>query len=219
MGPLRLVNPLLADQMGWLYPLALAGVVAWLWRRRVRLPLSPDDSAVLLWLGWVLTYSLVLSYAGGIFHSYYLAATAPPVCALAAVGVVRLWEWFRAGGRRALALPLCLLIAAAWQSYIAHGYLTWELNTPQRGSSQPAETFIHAQNALMIASYRDCAGFCRRTVADTRDDSARLPPLVASRVVGRHPGRDIDARSLGTRQYGSQRQRKLPRSPTARRTN
>ena len=152
VGPLRLVNPLLADQMGWLYPLALAGVVAWLWRRRVRLPLTPDDSTVLLWLGWVLTYSLVLSYAGGIFHSYYLAATAPPVCALAAVGVVRLWEWFRAGGRRALALPLCLLIAAAWQGYIAHGYLMWELSTPQRGSSQPAETFIHAQNSLMITS-------------------------------------------------------------------
>jgi 4-amino-4-deoxy-L-arabinose transferase-like glycosyltransferase len=152
VGPLRLVNPLLADQMGWLYPLALAGVIAWLWRRRVRLPLNPVDSALLLWLGWVLTYSLVLSYAGGIFHSYYLAATAPPVCALAAVGVARLWEWFRAGGRRALALPLCLLIAAAWQSYIAHGYLTWELNTPQRGSSPPAESFIHAQNELMIAS-------------------------------------------------------------------
>jgi 4-amino-4-deoxy-L-arabinose transferase-like glycosyltransferase len=152
VGPLRLVNPLLADQMGWLYPLALAGVIAWLWRRRVRLPLNPVDSAVLLWLGWVATYSLVLSYAGGIFHSYYLAATAPPVCALAAVGVVRLWEWFRAGGRRALALPLCLVIAAAWQSYIAHGYLTWELNTPQRGTAQPAEAFAHMQNALMIAS-------------------------------------------------------------------
>jgi 4-amino-4-deoxy-L-arabinose transferase-like glycosyltransferase len=152
VGPLRLVNPLLADQMGWLYPLALAGVIAWLWRRRVRLPLNPVDSALLMWLGWVLTYSSVLSYAGGIFHSYYLAATAPPVCALAAVGLVRLWEWFRAGGRRALALPLCLVIAAAWESYIAHGYLAWELNTPQRGSPPPAETFIHAQNTLMIAS-------------------------------------------------------------------
>ena len=47
---------------------------------------------------------------------------------------------------------MCLLIAAVWQSYIAHGYLTWQLNTPQRGSSPPAESFIHAQNALMIAS-------------------------------------------------------------------
>jgi 4-amino-4-deoxy-L-arabinose transferase-like glycosyltransferase len=152
VGPLRLVNPLLADQMGWLYPLALAGVVAWVWRRRVRLPLTSADSALLLWLGWVLTYSFVLSYAGGIFHSYYLAATAPPVCALAAVGVVRMWEWFRTGGRRALALPLCLLVVAAWQSYIAHGYLTWELTTPLRGSSPPTEAFAHVQNALMIAS-------------------------------------------------------------------
>src|SRR3984957_17399528 len=47
--------------------------------------------------------------------------------------------------------------------------------------------------------YRDCTAFRRRAVADTSAESARLPPLVASRVGGGYPGRDIDARGLGTR--------------------
>lgn len=151
IGPLRLTSPLLADQMGWLYPLALFAAVAGLWRRRP-LPLRPEDSALLLWAGWALVYGLVLSFAGGIFHAYYLAAMAPPVCALAAIGVMRLWRGYREAGGRSLGLPCGLLIVVAWEIYISYGYQSWQLGN-LRGAAGPAvEALRSVQNALTAAS-------------------------------------------------------------------
>jgi 4-amino-4-deoxy-L-arabinose transferase-like glycosyltransferase len=155
VGPLRLANPLLADQMGWLYPLAAAGVVASLWRRRIRLPLEPSDAALLLWVGWAVTYGLVLSYAGGIFHAYYLAAMTPPVCALAAIGLVRLWRWYREGDRRALMLPLMLIALAAWYLYIGQGYLASLQSNPQRAvlASAQVQAAHDLQHILVTATF------------------------------------------------------------------
>jgi len=152
VGLLRLANPLLADQMGWLYPLAAVGVAVSLWRKPIRLPLEPPATALVLWAGWTATYGLVLSYAGGIFHPYYLAAMAPPVCALAGIGIVRLWGWYRDGAPRAFTLPVTLLAVVAWQIYIGHGYLEWQLNNPQRGASPPGDALRQLQNALMAGS-------------------------------------------------------------------
>jgi 4-amino-4-deoxy-L-arabinose transferase-like glycosyltransferase len=151
IGPLRLLSPLLADQMGWLYPLALFAAVAGLWRRRP-LPLRPEDSALLLWAGWALLYGLVLSFAGGIFHAYYLAAMAPPVCALAAVGMTRLWSGYREGGRRALALPCGLLIVVAWETYVSYGYQSWQLSNLQVPAGPAVEALRSVQTALLAAS-------------------------------------------------------------------
>jgi 4-amino-4-deoxy-L-arabinose transferase-like glycosyltransferase len=152
VGLLRLANPLLAIQMGWLYPLAAVSVAASLWRKRERLPLDSLDTALLLWAGWTVTYGLVLSYAGGIFHPYYLAAMAPPVCALAGIGVVRLWGWYREGGSRALVLPATVLAVVAWQIYIGHGYVDWQLNNPQRGAPPSGDALRQVQNALIAGS-------------------------------------------------------------------
>jgi 4-amino-4-deoxy-L-arabinose transferase-like glycosyltransferase len=151
IGPLRLLSPLLADQMGWLYPLALFAAVAGLWRRRP-LPLAPEDSALLLWGGWAVLYGLVLSFAGGIFHAYYLAAMAPPVCALAAMGVMRLWSGYRDTGRRALALPCGLLIAVAWETYISYGYQSWQLSNLQVPPGPVVEALRSLQTVLIAAS-------------------------------------------------------------------
>jgi len=46
---------------------------------------------VLLWTGWVATYAAVYSYAGGIFHFYYMSTLGPPLAALAAVGASHAW--------------------------------------------------------------------------------------------------------------------------------
>jgi 4-amino-4-deoxy-L-arabinose transferase-like glycosyltransferase len=134
-GVFRLANPLLADQMGWLYPLAAMALLAGLWRRRFHLPLERADAALLLWVSWILIYGVALSCAGGVFHAYYLAVMAPPVCALAAVGLVRLWRWYGQGAQHALALPLSLVAVAAWQIYVGHGYLTSLLSDPLRSAS------------------------------------------------------------------------------------
>jgi 4-amino-4-deoxy-L-arabinose transferase-like glycosyltransferase len=111
-GALRLAIPRLAAQFGWLLPVALIGL---LFRRR-RDGIPP---ALALWGVWLVTYGIVFSAAGGIFHLYYLSALAPAVAALAGIGAVRLWRRGPAG--LAIGLGLC----AVWQVYLAGASLGW----------------------------------------------------------------------------------------------
>jgi 4-amino-4-deoxy-L-arabinose transferase-like glycosyltransferase len=119
VGPLRLTDGLLAAQAEWLLPLALVGAVGLL-RGGVRPPLRPPRLGLLLWSGWALTYAVIYSWAGGIFHFYYLSTLGPPLAALAAVGVTVLWREYVAGRAPAVALVGALLLTAMWQVYV-HG--------------------------------------------------------------------------------------------------
>ena len=112
VGPLRLAAPALATQFAWTLPLAVLGAVFG-WRRR--------RASVALWSTWALTYGIVFSAAGGIFHAYYLAALAPPVAALAGIGCFELWR--RGPGHLALGLAA----TALWQGYITGASLGWDL--------------------------------------------------------------------------------------------
>jgi 4-amino-4-deoxy-L-arabinose transferase-like glycosyltransferase len=112
VGPLRLAAPALAAQFAWALPLAVLGAVFG-WRRR--------RASVALWSTWPLTYGIVFSAAGGIFHAYYLAALAPPLAALAGIGCFELWR----RGPRYLALGLAA--TALWQGYIVGASLRWDV--------------------------------------------------------------------------------------------
>ena len=114
VGPLRLAQPTLASQFAWFLPLAVLGLV--LVRRRDR-----TWPSLTLWGVWALTYGIVYSAAGGIFHVYYLSTLAPPFAALGGIGAVQLWRrgsrWLAAG----------LVAMALWQAYVlAAGPLGWE---------------------------------------------------------------------------------------------
>jgi 4-amino-4-deoxy-L-arabinose transferase-like glycosyltransferase len=118
VGPLRLADGQLAGQVGWLLPPALMGVVLGALAEPFRRPLAPAHLSLLLWFAWALTYGVVYSWAGGIFHFYYMATLAAPLAALAGVGLVSLWsEYLRQGWRGAL-LPATLVLTAAWQLYV-----------------------------------------------------------------------------------------------------
>src|SRR5207249_4366970 len=52
---------------------------------------------------------------------------APPLAALAGIGLVRSCEFYLRGGWRALLLPGCLLLTAAWQLYIEASAMGWRL--------------------------------------------------------------------------------------------
>lgn len=110
VGPLRLAVPSLAMQFAWTLPLAVLGAVL-AWRRR-RAPVA-------LWSVWALTYGIVYSSAGGIFHAYYLSALGPPLAALAGIGCFELWR------RGSTHLAVGLGAAALWQGYIAGASLGW----------------------------------------------------------------------------------------------
>lgn len=112
VGPLRLASPALAAQFAWTLPLAVLGAVFG-WRRQ--------RASVALWSTWALTYGIVFSAAGGIFHAYYLAALAPPVAALAGIGCFELWR--RGPGHLAVELAA----TALWQGYITGASLGWDV--------------------------------------------------------------------------------------------
>jgi 4-amino-4-deoxy-L-arabinose transferase-like glycosyltransferase len=137
VGPLRLAHPHLAAQFAWLLPLAVMGLVLGVFQGRWTWTLGPVHAALLLWLGWALTYGIVYSMAGGIFHEYYLNTMSPPLAALAGIGLVSLWSCYRRGGWRTFLLPVTCLLSAAWQVYIQLDSLGWEL-TPELASDPAA---------------------------------------------------------------------------------
>ncbi|MBI2738007.1 MAG: glycosyltransferase family 39 protein [Rhodospirillales bacterium] len=110
VGPLRLAAPSLAMQFAWTLPLAVLGAV-FAWRRR--------RAQVALWSVWTLTYGVVYSLAGGIFHAYYLSTLGPPLAALAGIGCFELWR------RGSTHLAIGLGAAALWQAYITGATLGW----------------------------------------------------------------------------------------------
>jgi 4-amino-4-deoxy-L-arabinose transferase-like glycosyltransferase len=119
VGPLRLADGPLAAQVAWMFPLAVMGIVTGLFHGyRGRPPLDRAHLALILWSGWLLTYAIVYSSAGGIFHFYYLSTMAAPMAALAGIGVAGVWGFYLQRGRRALLLPAALLGTAAWQLHV-----------------------------------------------------------------------------------------------------
>lgn len=133
-GGFRLLLPPLAPLIGWGYPLALAGLMLLaahsLGRGRGQAQ-APARLALLVWGCWAFALVLVFSVARGTFHPYYVAFLAPPLAALGGIGVNALWEcWTRHGKTGAhrfvpLALPLAVLVCAAWQTGIVRRYTDW----------------------------------------------------------------------------------------------
>jgi 4-amino-4-deoxy-L-arabinose transferase-like glycosyltransferase len=107
---LRMFDDANGGQIGWLLPFALGGalVALWSWRR------DPVRRAfAVLFLGWVLLYGGIFSYAQGIYHSYYTSAMAPGVAALVGVGTVALASAVRRD-RRWLIVAVGLVGLTLW---------------------------------------------------------------------------------------------------------
>jgi len=121
IGPLRLADPKLGGQIGWFFPLAAVGALGLVRRRRQ--PMTPDRLDLVLWTGWALIYGTVFSIAGGIFHAYYVVAMAPPVAALAGIGLVAAWRHYQAGDRPRWLLPAAIAVTGLWQSWLEHDVL------------------------------------------------------------------------------------------------
>ncbi|WP_456625391.1 glycosyltransferase family 39 protein [Bradyrhizobium sp. URHC0002] len=117
-GPLRLFRPRAAAQFAWLLPLALAGLVlAWSDAWGPGAPVSRRISAG-VWSGWLVMYWIVLSFAGGLIHTYYVAVLGPPLAVFSGIAVARLWSRWKAGRPGRIYLPLAVVATAAWQFYL-----------------------------------------------------------------------------------------------------
>ncbi|GAA4022357.1 glycosyltransferase family 39 protein [Allokutzneria multivorans] len=112
----RMFNESMGGQISWLLPAALVilvGVAA----ARLRLP-AHQRAGWVLWGGWLLVNGLVFSFAGGIFHSYYTTALAPPIAALIGAGVV-------AAQRVRFGIPVLAVITAAWALVVVYRTPEW----------------------------------------------------------------------------------------------
>lgn len=117
-GPLRLFRPRAATQFAWLLPLALAGLVfAWSDASAPATSASRRIAAA-VWTGWLVMYWIVLSFAGGLIHTYYVAVLGPPLAVFSGIAVAGLWSRWRTGKSGQMYLPLIIVVTAAWQVYL-----------------------------------------------------------------------------------------------------
>jgi 4-amino-4-deoxy-L-arabinose transferase-like glycosyltransferase len=111
-GLWRMLDGEVGGQVGWLLPLAAAGLVAGLWLRARCGRTDRQLAGWLLWGGWALTCIAVFSFSQGIFHPYYTVQLAPAIAALAGAGAVTLWELGRRYRLMTFALPLAIAMTA-----------------------------------------------------------------------------------------------------------
>jgi 4-amino-4-deoxy-L-arabinose transferase-like glycosyltransferase len=123
-GITRMFNAEMGTQIAWLLPAALCFAVATLWLGRRAKRTDVRRAAILVWSSWLVVTGLVLSYAQGIIHPYYMIVLAPPIAALFGIGVA--WTWAQ---RELLAARLALAAAtggtAIWAYVLLDRTLTW----------------------------------------------------------------------------------------------
>ncbi len=116
--PIKLLFPEYVTQVGWLYPLVVAGVVLGLVslrrRRRAGTPVDSLGVSILFSLAYALTLFLILGIIS-LPHTAYLASLALPLSILAAIGGTLLWRSYRRREPRwKYALPITLFVQSAW---------------------------------------------------------------------------------------------------------
>lgn len=119
-SPLKLVSTTYTSQIGWLYPLALAGAVlgfVGMRRRALDRNLRAGVWVSALWLG---VSALVMSVMR-IPHTAYLAILAFPLAALSAVALALAGKDYRSAdtGWRRFLLPVLLGVQAMWATFVA----------------------------------------------------------------------------------------------------
>jgi 4-amino-4-deoxy-L-arabinose transferase-like glycosyltransferase len=129
----RLFNTEFAGFIAWWLPAAAVGLVAGLWLvhrvRRIPRRTDPRLGSLVVWGGWTVVTAAVLSFAGGIVHTYYTVALAPGVAALAGMTLPALWRLRRlfiaraflaaAGAATAVTAFLLLGRLPGWQPWLA----------------------------------------------------------------------------------------------------
>ncbi len=120
----RLFNSEMGTQISWLLPAALIAVVALLALAGRGPRTDRTRAAALLWGGWLVVTGLVLSYAGGIIHSYYTVQLAPAIAALVGIGTVVAWRARSLAGAR-FALVAGVVVTGWWSFQLLGRSASW----------------------------------------------------------------------------------------------
>ena len=103
----RMFDAANGGQIAWFLPFALLSSVVslWWWRKDLL-----RRALIVLFVGWVILFAGVFSYAQGIYHSYYTSAMAPGVAVLVGVGTVGMSRAI--GSNRLWVLAAAIVIGA-----------------------------------------------------------------------------------------------------------
>ena len=86
-------NNSMSDQIIWLFPLAVFGFIAAALKEKLKPAFDNRKKlALILWSMWLIPEFIYFSFTTGLFHPYYLTMLAPPIAALAGIGIVSMWE-------------------------------------------------------------------------------------------------------------------------------
>ena len=195
-GPLRFFQSAIGNEISWMLPFALLGLVLLIFARRIDLKdLSDQHKGALLWGDWLLTCVVFFSVAKQ-FHAYYMIMMAPPIAVLcgAAFGWVfervdKLALWQR------LAFTAACALTIAFQVYLAMQYIpfaAWMLipagvclasGIPAAGTCVPVE--METSHCRLDAAFH--AGHAGLVVRADRPDQ-RQRPKPAGGLRGRDAG-------------------------------
>lgn len=115
-GYQRLLQPQFSGQFGWLLPLAAVGLAItgiWIAKRQGNLGAR---MLLLLTALWFATSITVLAFMSGIVHPYYALTAVPPMCVLAAAGLIYL---LRPRSRKRKALLVLALLGSMILAYVS----------------------------------------------------------------------------------------------------
>jgi 4-amino-4-deoxy-L-arabinose transferase-like glycosyltransferase len=141
-GPLRLFEAGLGDQIGWMLPFALFGMLALALAiasgraaaatseapsKLARMRRDPRAAGLIVLGGWFLTEALILSFSKGIVHPYYTSALAPGTAAMVGAGVGIFAHLARGRDWRLVLLPAAVAGTVAAQLVLLHRahYMHW----------------------------------------------------------------------------------------------
>ncbi|APH16331.1 dolichyl-phosphate-mannose-mannosyltransferase family protein [Clostridium sporogenes] len=116
-------NNSLSDQIIWLFPLALFGFIAAAIKEKLSKTFDNKRKlSLVLWSMWLLPEFIYFSFTKGLFHPYYLTMLAPPIAALAGIGIVSMWELYNEEGWKSWILPVALIADGLTQILILSYY-------------------------------------------------------------------------------------------------
>ncbi|MHB9922462.1 glycosyltransferase family 39 protein [Clostridium botulinum] len=116
-------NNSLSDQIIWLFPLAVLGFIAAAIKEKLNKTFDNKRKlSLILWSMWLLPEFIYFSFTKGLFHPYYLTMLAPPIAALAGIGIVSMWELYNENGWKSWILPVALIADGITQILILSYY-------------------------------------------------------------------------------------------------
>lgn len=118
----RLVgNNNISDQIGFFIPMAVLGFLAAALKEKLLPPFNNEKKInLILFFTWFLTEFIFFSFTKGGFHTYYLTTMAPPIAALTGIGFIDMLSFYKANDKKALFLPISIIITAAIQMSILY---------------------------------------------------------------------------------------------------